>query len=69
MAAVTVRSDFEAQENKICPCTAIFKMGNQKGLICTAHGTVLSVVAAWIRGELWGERVHAYAWLSPVVSA
>ena len=33
--------------------TAIFKMDNQKGLICTAHGTLLSVLAAWIRGELW----------------
>ena len=49
--------------------TAIFKMDNQKGLICTAHGTLLSVLAAWIRGELWGEWIHAYAWLSPIVSA
>ena len=45
--------------------TAIFKMDEQRGY-CIAHGTLLNVM--WQpgqEGDLGGEGIHAYAYLSP----
>ena len=41
------------------------KMDNQQGPNCTVQETAQCYVAVWIEGELQGEWIHIYVWLSP----
>ena len=36
-----------------------------KDLLCSTGNFAHCYVAAWMRGEFGGERVHSYVWLSP----
>ena len=45
--------------------TAIFKNGLPTGTYCVAWETVQRSTAAWVGGEVEGDRIQAYVWLSP----
>ena len=44
----------------------LYQLSHEGGPIYIAHGTLLkSYVAVWMAGELGGEQIHVYVWLSP----
>ena len=49
--------------------TAIFKMDNNKDLLCSKGKSAQCYVAAWMGGKFRGEWIHVYVyvWLSPFV--
>ena len=45
--------------------TLIFKMDNHKALLYRTGNAARCHVAAWMGGEIGGEWIHVYVWLSP----
>ena len=58
-------SNEDPAQPKINKQNYFFKMDNNKHVPYSTGNSARRSMAAWMGGELGGERIHVYAWLSP----